>query len=109
MNTLRHSLIIILLFIGFNAFGQNDGSSKLMIAKIDSISKVKGIKLGQVKILLVSNMFDNTQTRESNLTKAGKFHFDGQFLVIEDKYFNINKLLYFYAKDGVFEFFFQGY
>ncbi|MEN9443236.1 MAG: hypothetical protein RIS47_126 [Bacteroidota bacterium] len=109
MRILRNSLFLILLIIGFTAYGQDDCNYKQMITKIDSISKAKKIELGKVKILLVTNTFDKTDTDQKNLTKEGKFHFDGQFLVIEDKYFNTSKLLYFYISDGVLVFFFQGY
>lgn len=80
-----------------------------MIAKIDSISDARNTKLEIIKAPLITNRFDNTTTEQSNLTKIGYFNFDGNLLVLDDKYFNINKLLNFYIKQGVFEFYFQGY
>jgi hypothetical protein len=109
MRILKHIFVLFVLVVGLNAYGQDDCNSKKMITTIDSISRAENIKLGEVKILFVTNTFDKTDTDLKSLTKAGKFYFDGQFLVIEKKYFNINKLLYFYIKDGVLEFFFQGY
>lgn len=109
MKILRNGFTLFVLIIGFTAYGQDDCNYKQMITTVDSISKAKNIEIGIVKILFVTNTFDNTVTDQKSLTKVSKFHFDGQFLVIENKYFNINKLLYFYIKDGILEFFFQGY
>ncbi len=80
-----------------------------MITKIDSISKAKGIERGLVRYHEVTSTFDKTSTWETKLTSINKFKFDGQFLVIEDTYFNLDKLLYFYIKKDYFEFYFQGY
>lgn len=95
--------------IGSSVCGQSNNHQKQMIAKIDSISDARNVKLGIIKAPLITNRFDNTTTEQNNLTKTGYFHFDGNFLVMDDKYFNIDKLLYFYIKQGVFEFYFQGY
>lgn len=91
------------------AYSQNDCSYKQVIAKIDSISRARHTITGHVKILFVSNSFDKTDTEVHKLTKVSTFYFDDRFLVIEDKYFNLDKLLYFYIEEGAFEFFFQGY
>jgi len=107
MKILKTIIVLIVLNIGYAAYGQND--YKQMIAKIDSISKADSIIKGKVKILFVTTRFDNTETEQKSLTNVDNFHFDGPFLVIEDKYFNLNKLLYFYIEDGVLEFLFQGY
>ncbi|TAJ11641.1 hypothetical protein DMA11_16080 [Marinilabiliaceae bacterium JC017] len=109
MKIVRNGVVLFFLIMGFTAYGQDNCNYKSMIAKIDSISKAENIEIGKVKILYVTNQFDHTQTEKKSLTDKSKFHFDGQFLVIENKYFNINKLLYFYVDDGVIEFFFQGY
>jgi hypothetical protein len=109
MKTFKNFTLIIILSLGFTVYGQDNCSYKQIIAKIDSISKAKDTEIGKVKILFVTNTFDKTDTDAKSLTKESRFHFDGQFLVIEDKYFNISKLLYFYIKDGIIEFFFQGY
>jgi len=109
MKIFRNLLVFIVLIIGFTAYGQDDCSYRQLVTKIDSISKAKNIEIGEVKILFVTNTFDKTDTDSKSLTKKSKYRFDKQFLVIDDKYFNINKLLYFYIKDDVLVFFFQGY
>jgi len=109
MKTLKALVLISILSLGSNVFGQDNSSFKEMIAKIDSVSNANSIKYGRVKILNVTNSFEKTTTRDKSLTEASEFHFDGQFLVIENKYFNLNKMLYFYIEDDVIEFFFQGY
>jgi hypothetical protein len=109
MKILRNSFFLFVLIIGFTAYGQDNCNYKQMITTIDSISKANNVEIGKVKILFVTNTFDKTDTDQKSLTNESTFHFDGQFLVIENKYFNINKLLYFYIKDGILEFFFQGY
>ena len=109
MNLLRKGIILILLFLGNMAYCQENSELSKIITKIDSISDANGTRLGKVKILHITNTFDNTVTDEKSLTKVGYFKFDGQFLVIEEKYFNISKLLYFQIKNGIFEFYFQAY
>ena len=109
MKTVRNSFVLFVLIFGFTAYGQGNCNIKQMIITIDSISIVNNLEIGKVKILFVSNTFEKTDTNQKSLTKESKFHFEGQFLVIDNKYFNINKLLYFYVKDGILEFFFQGY
>lgn len=109
MKTSKILIVLFVLSIGYNAFGQDECNYRGIITKIDSISKARNIETGKVKILFVSNSFDKTDTEQKNLTKVAPFSFDGRFLVIEDKYFNLDKLLYFYIKEGVFEFFFEGY
>lgn len=109
MGTLRNCIVLLALAVGLNAHGQDSCSFERMITTIDSIATAKGIELGQVNILFITNTFDKTDTDPKSLTKKRKFHFEGQFLVIDDKYFNINKLIYFRVKGRVLEFFFQGY
>jgi hypothetical protein len=109
MKILRNSFVLFVLIFGFNSYGQDNCNYKEMTTKIDSISRVKNIELGTIKILDVTNAFGKTITMQRILTKESKFHFDGQFLVTENKYFNINKLLYFYIRKDVLEFYFQGY
>ena len=109
MNLLRKGIILILLFLGNMAYSQENSELSKIITKIDSISDANDTRLGKVKILYITNTFDNTVTDEKSLTKVGYFKFDGQFLVIEEKYFNISKLLYFQINNGIFEFYFQAY
>lgn len=109
MKLLGTMVILIILTYGKDVKAQERCDYLTMIAKIDSLSNAKGIEKGRVNILYIHNMFDKTETCEKRLTESKKIHFEGPFLVIEDKYFNLNKLLYFYIEDGVFEFFFQGY
>lgn len=104
----RITLIFILgviLSITFS-FGQNSSASK-MIQKIDSIARVKNIKMAMIRTNQVSSTFDHPSTDAVMLVRKDKFFFDGEFLVVDDKYFNMNKLLYFYIRNNYFEFYFQ--
>lgn len=110
MNTKKLIVLIILLFSVLKvSYGQDNISSLKMIHQIDSISKSRGIIYGEVKILFITSNFDQTDTDRKSLTPKRRFTFDGQFLVIENKYFNMNKLLYFIIEDASFKFYFQGY
>lgn len=103
-------IIAVLFFFAVGSVsGQNDCGIKQMITKIDSISKSQNVRFARVKILYITNTFDKTDTDQRNLTQARRFSFDGQFLLIDKKYFNMNKLLYFYIDNGVLELFFQAY
>lgn len=109
MKLLRVPVVLFFMIFGLSAYGQDNPCSKSMIEKITSISKAENVELGQVKILFITNRFDNTNTNEKSITKKGKFHFDESLLVIDDTYFNMDKLLYFHVKKGVMVFFFQAY
>lgn len=109
MKTLRKIVVFLILLTGFSAYGQNNCGYQQIITTIDSISKVKNIETGIVKVFYITNLFDETKTTIENLTYKSRFYFDGQFLVIENKYFNINKLLYFCVEEDIIEFFFQAY
>jgi len=103
-------LFIFTFLISINLLhGQNNHFTKNMITKIDSIAKVNKIKNAVVNILYITNTFDHTDTDVRSLTRINNFAFDGQFLVIEKKYFNINKLLYFKIEDNYLSFYFQAY
>jgi len=102
----------VLLVFGLSisvAYGQSDCKYKKIIEKIDSISNVMGIYTGEVIINQITTSLGKTDTSPSSISKIGKFSFDGQFLVIENKYFNIKKLLYFEIKKKKIMFFLQAY
>ena len=104
------SLFIFTFFISITLLhGQDNHFTKNMISKIDSIAKVNKIKKAVVKILYITNTFDHTDTNVKSLTRINNFVFDGPFLVIENKYFNINKLLYFKIDNNYLSFYFQAY
>lgn len=79
MKLLRTYVVLFFLILGLSAFGQDNPCSTSMIEKITSISKAKNVELGQVKVLYISNRFDNTDTSEKSITKKLKFHFDESF------------------------------
>jgi hypothetical protein len=109
MKDLKTFIFLFVLSLGFTVYGQDNSSCKQMIATIDSISKANDIKTGHVITLMVTSSFGSTDTGWNKITQENTFRFDGQFLVIENKYFNMNKLLYFYTKEDNITFFFQGY
>jgi hypothetical protein len=89
-------LIIILLSGFISVSGQNDCSCKKMIEKIDSISVVKNIKYCYLN-------------KATGHDKKIKFVFDGPFLVLDNEYYNIEKLLSFIVREDYIEFYFQPY
>ena len=99
---------LVALTVGL--YSQNTSSAKAMAQKIDSIARVNNITKCEVKMNYVTTSMDKTQTEEKQIVRFKKvFKFDGEFLVLEDTYFNLNKLLYFTVKRNEIEFFFQGY
>ncbi|MBN2350668.1 MAG: hypothetical protein JXJ22_17660 [Bacteroidales bacterium] len=102
-------LIVALFLASLFASAQNHCSCKEMIGKIDSIAKNSNIDTGVILYNEVSSRFDNTYTDVTTLSNKGKFVFDGNFLVIDNKYFNLEKLLYFKIEKDYFKFYFQGY
>ncbi len=111
MRNLKFSILLLLLVIGVSAYGQNKQlpNGELLVATIDSIAKAKNIKYGEVKVLQITNVFDKVDTIKKELARHDKFRFEGQFLVIDKKYFNINKLLYFEIEYSRIVFFFEAY
>jgi hypothetical protein len=105
--------IFILIFILFTAisssFAQAPSSADKMIMKIDSISRATHISTGVVKSYQVGAIGDKTATDDTMLSKREKFVFDGPFLVIGEKYFNMDKLLFFAIRNDYFEFYLQSY
>ncbi len=54
--------------------------------------------------------FNNTVDMDAKtLTRIREFRFEGQFLVIDEHYFNLDKLLYFTPRRDCIDFFFQVY
>jgi hypothetical protein len=110
MNSKRvFAVIVMLTFVLINVFGQDDCSYKTLVAKIDSIMKVKNIELGMVKFHRVTSAGESTTTESYVLNKKYKFVFDGPFLVVGGSYYNLNKLLFFFIREDYIEFYFQGY
>lgn len=109
MRTLKKFTLVIILSLGFNVYGQDNCSYQQMIAKIDSISKVKNIEQGIIKFYRVSSIGESTRTESYTLSAKRVYKFDGPFLVVEGSYFNMDKLLFFFVKEDYIEFYFQGY
>jgi hypothetical protein len=89
------------------AFGQSDCNCKQMILTIDSIAKSRNIENASVKYKSPTSFMDKPTLENSVLSKNQKFYFKGQFLVIGDSYYNVEKLLYFNIKENYIEFFIQ--
>jgi hypothetical protein len=89
------------------AFGQRDCNCKQMILTIDSIAKSRNIENATMKYKSPTTFMDKPTLENSSLSKIQKFHFQGQFLVIGDSYYNLEKLLYFNIKENYIEFFIQ--
>jgi len=103
-------LLLCFVSLTIGLYSQNTSSAKAMAQKIDSIAKVNDITKCEVKMNYVTTTMDKTQTEEKQIVRSKKtFKFDGEFLVFDDTYFNLNKLLYFTVKRNEIEFFFQGY
>jgi hypothetical protein len=106
---LYSALTLILLLGCGTAVAQNVTSASKLIQKIDSLAKANRIYDGEVKSFVVTTSLEKTSTDTYTLGKKGSFSFDGDFLVIAETYFNMNKLLYFKIKDKSFKFFFHAY
>lgn len=103
-------LSVLILIAGFSlSYGQCECSNKQMIVKIDSIAKARKIIQAKVYFNEVTNRFNLTATESRTLTDKDVFTFEGNFLVVDDHYFNLNKLLYFEVAVDHLAFFFQGY
>jgi hypothetical protein len=101
--------VLFVLIIGFTAYGQEECGYKQMTAKIDSIAKARNIENGIVKFHRVTSNGESSTTDSYDLTKKQKFSFDGQFMVMGNSYFNMNKLLFFIIRQDYIDFYFQGY
>lgn len=104
-------ICFILLIICISTTAQNDVSNNRIIAKIDSIAKVKNIEEGVVmfnRLKLNNGTYGlNGQNESYKYSLKQKFEFDGPFIVFNESYFNIEKLLYFVVWEDYFEFHFQ--
>jgi hypothetical protein len=95
------SLMIICHLAISSLQGQCDCNVNRMIDKIDSISNVNNILLGQV-------IFNKSTSDLGQIwSDKSEFRFDGDFLVLNGVYYNMNKLLYFSVKKKYIEFVFQ--
>ena len=83
-------LISLCLLFSASVFAQNVSYAKEMINKIDSIAKVNNIKMGIVAS-------DNSQNRAIDYTFVEEFKFDEPFLIWNNTYYNMDKLIYFYV------------
>ena len=110
MNYKKFLCLATFLFFGLSfAYSQCESQNKLMVIKIDSIAKANNIVEASIVINKLSSMGGNLNTNEFLLAKKKKFIFDGQFLVVDKNYFNLQKLLYFIVKDEQIIFVFQNY
>lgn len=94
-------IIITCLLVICSVHAQCDCTVIRMINKIDSISHVSNITIGQV-------VFNKSTSDLGQIwSDKSEFRFDGDFLVLNGVYYNMNKLLYFSVKKKYIEFVFQ--
>lgn len=94
-------IIFLFLFCFGSAFSQCDSSIKWMISKIDSVAKVNNIEIGEVNFDVVA------KDDYKEWPNKGIFKFEGPFLMVNETYYRIDKLLYFKIKNKIIEFVFQ--
>lgn len=87
------ALIIFIAFLSFSAFSQDNKLIKSNIETIDSIAKANNILLAKVE------MNSTTDDKDQERTRKGEFVFVGNFLLLRDVYYSMDKLLYFYIKN----------
>lgn len=99
---LQLSIVLLITIVKVDlASAQCDCSIKQMITQIDSIANSRNIKLGRV-------VFNKTASdEEADWTLKLSYKFEGEFLVLDDTYYNLNKLLCFIIRKDYFEFAFQ--
>ena len=107
--TVRILILMISLTLPIITYGQSDSFIENMIEKIDSIADVNKIDNAKIYFNKISSYGDETVTINYCVAKEQKFYFDRIFLVVNDKYFNMDKLLYFTIKENYLEFYFQSY
>jgi hypothetical protein len=91
MNIMKKIILILLcLFYYAQVNGQSELYSKAMTSKIDSIANLHETKLG---CIIIGREQHDSKMR----TEIGEFKLDGPFLVLLHRYYNINKLMYFYV------------
>jgi len=94
-------IVIFILFLSISTFCQDNNLIKSNIETIDSIAKANKIVFAEV----VTNSI--TSNDGQVWTKKGEFKFVGNFLMLHGKYYNMDKLLYFYIKDDYIGFVLQ--
>lgn len=99
----------LFLFIGTLSYGQSATDSQQLIESIQSIAKSNKLDKASVNYLSPISFYNKLGMETKTLTRVREFRFEGQFLVIEDSYFNIDKLAYFTLKKGFIDFYFQVY
>ncbi len=101
----------ILLIFSSSLIAQNNYTGNELIEKIDSITKVNKIEIAEVVFNEVTTSLNKTATSDKMILSSSNFTFDGQFLVLENTYFNLAKLLYFELnlKKKKIRFYFQAY
>jgi hypothetical protein len=103
-------VLLIIVLLGFTTVYAQENASQKLIDKIDSITKAKGIENGIVSMHRLTSNATGTYTETYNIQKTPqKFFFDGQFLVMNKGYYNIDKLLYFFIRENYIDFYFQEY
>jgi hypothetical protein len=90
-------------------YGQTECSVNQMIRKIDSVAKANGIEKAVVNVKIITTTLDKVVTETENVAKGDDFYFDGQFLVVDYHYFNLEKLLYFHIWRDSMVFCFQNF
>jgi len=101
----RISLITTIILISCQfSFSQESKNVDDMISQIETIVSEQNIYKGSAKIQYIKDPF----TKSATLCSKEIFHFEGQFLVMDDLYINMQKLLYFRIKKNYIEFYFEG-
>lgn len=95
------ALVIFIVFLSFGAYCQDNNRIKSNIETIDSIAKTNNILLAKIETNSA------TDDKDQERTKKGEFVFVGNFLLLRDVYYNMDKLLYFYIKNDYIVFVIQ--
>lgn len=96
------AVITICILAALSVQGQCECNVSRMIHKIDSISHADSIFLGQV-------IFNKSVDDQGQIVHSfrSEFKFDGDFMILDGIYYNMNKLLYFAIRKKYIEFVFQ--
>jgi len=97
------------MYFSVVTYGQSEYSIREIVEKVDSIAEINKIDHAKIYINKVSSLGGETETRKVCIAKKQKFYFDRIFLVMDNMYFNLNKLLYFVVEEDYIEFYFQAY
>ncbi len=100
-------MAILLATSGFSNIPKE--SPHKLISQIETMATENGITRAEVMFHRVNSLGESTITTLATLAKRDDFRFEGIFLVIDDTYFNIEKLLFFKLQIGYIQFVFQAY